>query len=47
VAFYSRHLNGDRRYDAVLDGSRPLPGVPSRASAVPVPRAVGQFAATS
>jgi hypothetical protein len=37
VAFYSRHLKGDRRYDAVLDGTRPLPGVPSRAISVPVP----------
>lgn len=29
TAFYERHLNGDTRFDAVLTGARPLPGVAS------------------
>lgn len=34
IAFYERYLHGDKRYDAVLTGRTPLPGVTSKARVV-------------
>lgn len=38
VAFYERSLHGDRSYDAVLNGKRPLPGVTSATRVVSASR---------